>query len=725
MEEQQHPCLEELNAAQRAAVVHGLDDCDRSERAFGATSQAVTLPGPLLVVAGAGTGKTKTLAHRVAYTILRDADPRRILLLTFTRRAAREMTTRARRICATYTSRDRSGTSLRGRVDEPSTVDDGSSRPSIELAIPWSGTFHSIANRLLRLHGATIGLDPSFTVLDRADAEDLLNLVRDELGLAQRSTRFPKKAACLAIYSHAVNAQCALAATLAAAFPWCAAWSDELRALFQAYVDAKQARNVLDYDDLLLYWHHLMAEPTAAAAVRRRFDHVLVDEYQDTNALQATILHALKPDGTGLTVVGDDAQAIFSFRAATVGNMREFPQRFTTPAAVVTLEENYRSSQPILDACNAVIGLASDGFAKRLFSSRRSRQKPVLATTEDEAAQAEYVAERVLEHREAGIALRRQAVLFRAAHHSDQLEVELARRNVPFVKFGGLKFLEAAHVKDLICVLRWAENPRDSLAAFRVLQLLPGMGPAGARAAMTHLDAHHGDLRTLRRFTPPTSAADDWSPLCALVVALHDGRMALQEQVAAVRRWYQPHLERIYDAARVRAGDLEQLEQLAAAHPSRERFLTELTLDPPSASGDLAGAPHLDEDYLILSTIHSAKGQEWDVVYVLNVVDGCIPSDMASGGAAEIEEERRLLYVAMSRARDHLCLVQPLRFYAREQHRHGARHVYAPRTRFLPDAILDVFERRAHAGGEPCNDTPTPPEAPRIDAAARVRAMWK
>ncbi|TMA77977.1 MAG: ATP-dependent helicase, partial [Deltaproteobacteria bacterium] len=704
-----------MNAAQRAAVVHGFDDDRQPGSRLDASAAAATVgngkprdssaivPGPLLIVAGAGTGKTKTLAHRVAYAILCGADPRRVLLLTFTRRAAHEMTTRARRICATHARRGHAA----------------------ELPIPWSGTFHSVANRLLRLHGAAIGLDPSFTVVDRADAEDLLNLVRDELGFSARATRFPKKASCLAIYSHTVNAQCALAATLAAAFPWCAGWEDELRALFGAYVDAKQARNVLDYDDLLLYWHHLMAQPAAAAAVRGRFDHVLVDEYQDTNALQATMLYALAPDGIGLTVVGDDAQAIFSFRAATVANMREFPQHFATPAAVVMLEENYRSTQPILDACNAVNGLATDGFVKRLFSSRRSRQKPVLTTTEDEAAEAEYVAEQVLAHREAGVALKRQAVLFRAAHHSDQLEVELGRRNVPFVKFGGLKFLEAAHVKDLLCVLRWVENPRDTLAAFRVLQLLPGMGPAGARAALAHLDAHHGDLRALRRFRPPPSTAHDWPALCALVVALRDGRMALQEQVAAVRRWYQPHLERIYDAARVRAGDLEQLEQLAAGYPSRERFLTELTLDAPSASGDHAGAPHLDDDYLILSTIHSAKGQEWDVVYVLHVVDGCIPSDMASGGAAEIEEERRLLYVAMTRARDHLYLVQPLRFYAHEQHRHGARHVYAPRTRFLPDAVLDAFERRVHAGTEP-GDAPAEPVAARgIDAAARVRAMWK
>ena len=316
-----------------------------------------------------------------------------------------------------------------------------------------------------------------------------------------------------------------------------------------------------------------------------------------------------------------------------------------------------------------------------------------------------------------------QWIIVLVPRHLDQLEIELARRDVPFVKFGGLKFLEAAHVKDLICVLRWAENPRDSVAAFRVLQLLPGTGPAAARAALDHLAAHRFELPALSRFRPPLAAADAWPPLCALLASLRQGTIAPQEQVAMVRRWYHPHLERIYDAPHVRTGDLAQLEQLAAAYPSRERFLTELTLDPPGATGDHAGSPRLDEDYLILSTIHSAKGQEWDVVYVLSVVDGCIPSDMATGSPEQIEEERRLLYVAMTRARDHLYLVQPLRFYAREQHRHGARHVYAPRTRFLPDTILDRFELRGDVRHEADDRAPSQ-EQRRIDVGARMRAMW-
>ncbi len=681
--------LNELNPAQRAAVEHGVDPRDGAP------------PGPpLLIIAGAGSGKTKTLAHRVAHLILNGADPERLLLLTFTRRAAQEMTRRAQRICA--------------RACSP----EGAQR------LRWSGTFHSIANRLLRLHAESVGLVPSFTVLDRSDSEDLMNLLRDELDFSRTSTRFPKKATCFAIYSHAVNARRSVENTLAEAFPWCDTWADELRALFRAYVEAKQRRNVLDYDDLLLYWSHLMDEPPLAAVVRHRFDHVLVDEYQDTNALQAAILLGLKPDGRGLTVVGDDAQSIFSFRAATVRNILDFPGQFDPPATVITLEQNYRSTKPILDACNAVIGLSRECFAKNLFSTRSSQQKPVLVTAEDETGQVDYVVERILEHREAGIALKRQAVLFRAAHHSDALEVELGRRNIPFVKYGGLKFLEAAHVKDLLCVLRLVENPSDTVAAFRVLQLLPAMGPGHARNVIGYFERHQFDFTALQNCPVPAAAAEDWSQLRTLLLSLRQPSTNWPGQISMVRAWYQPHLERLYDSAHVRSGDLEQLEQIAAAYPSRERFLTELTLDPPGASGDEAGVPHRDEDYLILSTIHSAKGQEWDVVYVLNAADGCIPSDMATGSAEQIEEERRILYVAMTRARDHLRLVHPLRFFVRQQPRHGDRHVFTPRTRFIPDTILDRFEQQAHGRGHTM-DRETPGGAVRLDVGSRLRDMWR
>ncbi len=684
--------------AQRPGYLDDLNPAQRSAVEYGAGGSAA---GPLLVIAGAGSGKTNTLAHRVAHLIVSGADPQRILLLTFTRRAAAEMTRRAQAICAR---------SLNGAAAGD--------------LIPWSGTFHAVSNRLLRLHAAAIGLDPAFTVLDRSDAEDLMNLLRDDLGFSRKTTRFPRKGTCFAIYSQIVNTQRTIAETLETAFPWCLEWGDDLRRLFAAYAEAKQQQNVADYDDLLLHWFHMMAEPAVAASVRPRFDHVLVDEYQDTNALQAAILAGLKPDGAGLTVVGDDAQAIYSFRGATVRNILDFPSGFDPPAAIVTLEQNYRSCEPILDACNAVIGLARERFTKNLFSTRRSRQKPFLITAEDERAQVGYVVERVLAHREEGIALKRQAVLFRASSHSALLELELARRNIPFVKYGGLKFLEAAHVKDLVAVLRWAENPRDAVAAFRVLQLLPGIGPGHARRAMAHLAASRFDLALLAAYPAPPAAAEDFTALCALLTGLCDTATPWAGQVAAVARWYQPHLERIYDAARARAGDLDQLEQIAAGHLTRERFLSELTLDPPDATGAHAGPPLLDDDYLILSTIHSAKGQEWDAVFVINAADGCIPSDLGVGTPDQIEEERRLLYVAMTRARDHLHIVHPLSFFRRQQHRHGDGHVYAPLTRFIPPAILDRFERRSHGRhvSEECRATLT---AARIDVAARARAMWR
>jgi DNA helicase II / ATP-dependent DNA helicase PcrA len=655
---------------------------------------------PLLIVAGAGSGKTETLAHRVATLIGRGADPRRILLLTFSRRAAQEMTRRAARLCG--------------------------GRGGSDAGLAWAGTFHAVANRLLRRHAHEAGLDPAFTLLDREDAADLLDQLRHQQGLSRTERRFPRKGTCLAIYSRVVNTQHTLRACLEAHFPWCLEWEAALSALFAAYVDAKAARAVLDYDDLLLYWFHLMTDDGVGRRVGALFDHVLVDEYQDTNTLQAEIVRRLRPDGRGVTVVGDDAQAIYSFRAACVENILAFPRQYDPPGAIVTLEQSYRSTQPILDAANAVIALASERHEKRLYSARPGGERPCLVTATDELDQVDYVVRRVLERREAGVPLRQQAVLFRAAHHSDALELELGRRNIPFVKFGGLRFLEAAHVKDALACLRWAENPRDSLAGFRVAQLLPGMGPRLADALVRHVGSAGFALPgALDSFGPPAAARDHWPALVDLYRALCAGASAWAAEMGLVRRWYQPHLERLYDDARARLSDLEQLEQLAAAAPSRERFLSELTLDPPQATGAEAGAPHLDEDYLILSTIHSAKGQEWDSVFVLSAADGCIPSDLATGTPGEIEEERRLLYVAMTRAKNTLELVHPLRFFIRQQRRFGDRHVFTPRTRFIPDAILGTFQQVAAtplaAGAEAA-----PPAAarPRIDIAGRLRARW-
>jgi DNA helicase II / ATP-dependent DNA helicase PcrA len=650
--------------------------------------RAVTAPSPLLIVAGAGTGKTTTLAHRVAHLVLDGVDPQRILLLTFTRRAALTMVRRVERICA--------GVVL-GRM-------------------MWAGTFHAVGARLLRLHAGSIGLDPAFTILDRGDAADLVDLVRGELDLARTDRRFPKKATCLAIYSYAVNAERPLEAVLREQFPWCAEWGDELRRLFGAYVEAKQAQGVLDYDDLLLWWARMMAAPELAAAIGSRFDAVLVDEYQDTNAIQAAILRGLKPNGQGVTVVGDDAQAIYAFRAATVRNILDFQAAFG--AQVVTLERNYRSVQPILDAANGVIAQAREGYRKELLSDRASRQKPVLALVRDDLAQAEHVVGRVLELREAGVPLHEQAVLFRTGHHSAALELELARRNVPFVKFGGLRFLEAAHVKDLVAVLKLAENPRDRVAGFRVLQLLPGIGPAIARRILEALD--DGGHAMLRGIRPPAAAAEIWPRLVTLLEHLRTAPWPAQPGL--VRRFYDPLVPELYDFPDSRLADLDQLERLAATMPSRERFLTDLSLDPPETAGAEAGEPLRDEDWLILSTIHSAKGQEWKAVYVLNVVDGCIPSDMATDSPESIEEERRLLYVAMTRAKDELQLIQPERFWVTNQSRHGDRFVRARRTRFVPAPLLELFEITCPAPA--LAEDPAPPVT-QVDIAADLRRMWR
>jgi DNA helicase II / ATP-dependent DNA helicase PcrA len=679
--------LARLNAEQHAAARHGLDGSDG---------------GPLLIIAGAGTGKTNTLAHRVACLVASGIDPRTILLLTFSRRAAVEMTRRVEGIVA-------------GLGERWSRV--------AHSALPWAGTFHGIGARLLREYADRCGIDPAFTILDREDAADLMNLVRAELRLNESGERFPLKGTCLAIYSTAVNKQASLDRVLAQDYPWCATWEPQLRRLFSAYVEAKQRQGVLDYDDLLLYWAHLMEEPALAADVRQRFSHVLVDEYQDTNRLQATILLALKPDGRGLTAVGDDAQAIYAFRGATVRNILDYPAQFTPPARVVTLERNYRSTRPILAATNAVIGLASERYTKDLRSERESHELPRIVTVADEADQARYVADQVLERREAATALKSQAVLFRASSHSAVLELELVRRNIPYIKFGGLKFLEAAHVKDVLAFLRLLENPRDRVAGFRVLQLLPGVGPKTASRLLDAMaNAEPADV--IGGMAAPHAGAAEWEAFSASFRLLRGQSAGWPAELELVNRWYEPHLQRRHDNADVRLADLRQLEAIAAGYPSRERFLTELTLDPPGATSDEAGAPLKDEDYLILSTIHSAKGQEWKAVYLLNAVDGCIPSDLATGTSAELEEERRLLYVAMTRAKDHLTLVVPQRFFVHQQGSGGDRHVYASRSRFIPDGLSARFERSSWpvAATEPAGGTRP---VPGIDLARRMRGMWQ
>jgi DNA helicase-2/ATP-dependent DNA helicase PcrA len=677
--------LRGLNPQQRAAASH-----DNS---------------PLLIVAGAGTGKTATLAHRVAYLVASGVPAGRILLLTFTRRAADEMLRRVEGL-------------LRA------TGGDGRTASPLSGAKVWGGTFHAVATRLLRLHGESIGLPPGFTILDRSDSEDLMHAVRTSLDLGGKGKRFPQKATCLDIYSRCVNAAEPLDHVLKTRFPWCREEAEDLKRLFAAYVDRKESHHVLDYDDLLLFWRGMLQDPALGEVVRGHFDAVLVDEYQDTNALQADIVALLRPDGTGVTAVGDDAQAIYGFRAATVRNILDFPHRFPN-AEVLTLEQNYRSTAPILDATNAIIAQAAERYDKALWTEREGGARPALVTCRDEHEQTEYVIERILGHREEGVPLKHQAVLFRATHHSLSLEIELQRRNIPFVKYGGLKFVEMAHVKDLVAYVRLAENPRDAMAGLRVLELLPGIGPRIASQLAEHLADSGGDFEAWVGQQVPEATAVLWADFVALMRTLASAPATdVAGQLSAVRAFYAPICEQRYDNAAARLADLEQVEMLGSRFADRTRFLTELTLDAPQWTGDFAGPPLLDEDYLVLSTMHSAKGLEFDSVYVIHAADGNVPSDMATGSVEEIEEERRLFYVACTRAKDSLYVIHPLRYYAAGRGRSDA-YGYAQRTRFIPDAMRALFAECQARPDEAAAEASVPVVTTTADIRASARKMWE
>lgn len=619
--------------------------------------------GPLLIVAGAGTGKTRTLVYRVAHLLQSGVAPERVLLLTFTRRAAQEMLGRAVQLVG------------------------GRSRQV------HGGTFHGTAHRLLRRFGAAAGLPGDFTIMDQGDAADLIQLSRAQLGYGEPRRRFPKKETLHYVYSRHINTGIPVAEILAEEFPRFAEHEADFGRIYADFTARKAERNLVDYDDLLVFWCLLLEHPKIGPKIAALYDHVLVDEYQDTNVLQARILRGLCGAHRNLTVVGDDAQSIYSFRGASFRNILEFPREFAG-TTMIALEQNYRSTQPILDASNALISRAAERFTKNLWTRREGGERPWLVTTRDEQEQTRFVVERLLELHEEGIPLRDIAVLFRAAYMSADLEIELTNRKIPYEKWGGLKFLEAAHVKDVLAFLRVIENPRDEVSWFRLLQLLPGIGEATARAVVSSMAEQAWSLDAFDRFPAPPRARQAQARLSELLAELRarpSGGNEVTGDIARIRVLYDDILRERYDRVEPRLADLDQLQAIAGGYPDRGAFLAAIALEPPQGTQDLAtGTTGEENDALVLSTVHSAKGKEWDAVFLIWAVDGWFPMARALGDDDELEEERRLMYVAMTRARDHLAVTYPLNAYST---RRGADYTIDQLSRFIDAGVRETMER--------------------------------
>ncbi|MDQ8153722.1 MAG: ATP-dependent helicase [Gemmatimonadota bacterium] len=664
-----------LNDAQHRAATHG--------------------DGPLLIIAGAGTGKTRTLVHRVGVLLERGVRPERILLLTFTRRSAQEMLARAERLVGSV-SRQVHG-----------------------------GTFHATAHRLLRRFGEQAGIRPDFTIMDQSDAEDLMQFSRARLGLGDKKKRFPKKETLHHVYSRHVNTDIPVGALLREEYPRFVEFENEIVAVYADYTQRKQERNLVDYDDLLLFWAMLLEQvPPIADRIAGLYDHLLVDEYQDTNLLQARILRGMCRTHRNLTVVGDDAQSIYSFRGATIRNILDFPREMPG-TTVIPLEENYRSTQPILDTSNLLISRAGERYTKNLFTRRTGGDRPWLVTAQDEPTQTRFVVDRILELHEEGVPLREMAVLFRAGYHSADLEIELTARNIPFDKWGGIKFLEAAHVKDVLAFLRVLENPRDEVSWYRLLLLMPGIGEVTARNAMEVMAEHAWSHAAFGQFRPPPRAKSAHQALVTLLDALRtstfDDENAVAREIARVRVLYDDILREKYDRPDPRLADLDQLQTIAGGYPSRAAFLNALALEPPQGTQDLGFGSDSENDTLVLSTAHSAKGREWDAVFVIWAVDGYFPLSRALGSDDQIDEERRLMYVALTRARNHLAVSYPLNVY---DTRRGADYTLDQVSRFLDRGVRATMQRVVAEAATAELPAPDASPAPIVDLRAIMRGKF-
>ena len=607
--------------------------------------------GPSLVIAGAGSGKTRTLVYRVAYLIDSGIDPSQILLLTFTRKSSQEMLDRAGELIGVRSER------VRG------------------------GTFHSVANMLLRRYGRSIGLEPGFTILDRGDAEDLIALVRAQLGLNEKDKRFPRKGTIAEMFSKSENTLRPLDEIVVEEFDHFSDHLDALGQLQRGYQASKRQRQLVDYDDLLVLLRRLVMEDEGVRrTISSLYRYILVDEYQDTNRLQADIVRHLASTHQNVMVVGDDAQSIYAFRGATFKNIMEFPTLF--PGTIIyKLEENYRSTQPILNLANTIIAAAAEKYSKHLFTRKLDGPLPVLVEAAGENAQSRFIAQKILELREEGVPLSEMAVLFRSSFHSFDLEIELSRHGLPFIKRGGVKFIETAHVKDLLAHMRVVANPLDAVSWHRVLMLVEGVGPKKAQDVMAALVKSDKPYLTLREM--PGRSGKGLKDLALTLESLTEsGYLRPAEQVNHIYEYYLPILKTQYDDYPKRMRDLDHLQTIAEGYQEVETFLSDLALEPPDGSVAGVAATDRDDERLVLSTIHSAKGLEWQCVFVIWIVDGRFPSVYSFSEDEGLEEERRLFYVSVTRAKRYLYLTYPINVFDR-----GSGMILSKPSRFL-DPVL-------------------------------------
>ncbi len=612
---------------------------------------ATTRDGPVLVLAGAGSGKTRTLIFRVARMIEEGIDPASLLLLTFTRRAAEEMIQRAAAL-------------MGGRCDKVT-----------------GGTFHSFANTVLRRYASLLGFANAFTILDRSDSEDAINLIRTRLGLDKKARRFPRKQTIAEIISLAANKTTSVAEVLDSQFPHLFSELDPLSQIEEYYRQYKLERSLLDYDDLLTHLRALLrTHPEVAERLSHTYRYIMVDEYQDTNRLQAEIVRLLAHVHDNVMAVGDDAQSIYSFRGATVRNIFEFPDLFPD-TKIIKLEENYRSTQPILDLSNEIILQAKERYTKNLFTKKDSNSPPALIEADSERYQSRFVAQKILELREEGVPLTEMAVLFRSSFHSFDLEIELSKCDLPFVKRGGFKFIETTHVKDVLAHLRVLANPQDAVSWHRALLLLEGVGPKSSDKILGYLLDGPEPLQRLAEYPGRGAVRTEVQKLAAALQTVADPNLQPREQIDLIVQYYLPILKRNQrDDYPKRQKDLEHFSIITERYRSLNRLLSDMALEPPNSSvGDVLATDRDEEGVLTLSTIHSAKGLEWHSVFIIEAVEGRFPS-LYNKEDDELEEERRLMYVAATRAKENLFISYPINIFDR-----ATGMVLSRPSRFLED----------------------------------------